>query len=103
MPYSPKTHKQPNVLHKREDRANYDKKRACASERGYDAAWRKVRLHHLTDKPICEDCMRIFIFSPATEVHHIKKLADYPELRDDSSNLLSLCKRCHSVRTAKGE
>ena len=37
------------------------------------------------------------------DVHHIKKLAEYPELKYDSNNLMSLCKSCHSIRTKNGE
>ena len=37
------------------------------------------------------------------DVHHIIKLADRPELRDDATNLMSLCHSCHSKRTAAGE
>jgi 5-methylcytosine-specific restriction protein A len=51
--------------------------------------------------PCCEDCLpRI---TPAVDVHHIRKIADAPELRLVMSNLMSLCKPCHSVRTARGE
>lgn len=32
----------------------------------------------------------------ATEVHHKRELKDYPELRLDDDNLISLCVRCHN-------
>lgn len=32
----------------------------------------------------------------ATEVHHKKELKDYPQLRLDDENLISLCVMCHN-------
>lgn len=32
----------------------------------------------------------------ATEVHHKKELKDYPQLRLDDENLVSLCVKCHN-------
>lgn len=32
----------------------------------------------------------------ATEVHHKKELKDYPRLRLDDDNLVSLCVKCHN-------
>ncbi len=32
----------------------------------------------------------------ATEVHHKKELKDYPKLRLDDENLISLCVMCHN-------
>ena len=97
MPNHPKTNKISKLRQKIvENRPN-------AGERGYDASWRKTRTHHLLHNPLCYDCLKIGLYIPGTEVHHIKKLADYPHLRDDSSNLMSLCKSCHSIRTSRGE
>lgn len=39
----------------------------------------------------------------ANEVHHVAKIADAPERRLDSTNLMGLCKACHSARTSRGE
>ncbi|MBX3001917.1 MAG: HNH endonuclease [Caldilineaceae bacterium] len=39
--------------------------------------------------------------TPATEVHHIIALRDGG--RNEEGNLRSLCKTCHSKRTARGE
>jgi 5-methylcytosine-specific restriction endonuclease McrA len=33
---------------------------------------------------------------PAEVVHHIKEAKDYPALRLDLSNTMSLCKACHN-------
>lgn len=69
------------------------------AERGYDAVWRRFRVWFVARHPVCEDCGRM----PTKEVHHKQKLADHPELRCVESNCLGLCKRCHSIRTKRGE
>jgi 5-methylcytosine-specific restriction protein A len=71
--------------------------------RGYDNIWRAARKYHLQNYPLCADCLKEGKYVPMTDVHHIKKLADRPDLKYDSNNLMSLCKSCHSVRTKKGE
>ena len=102
MPFAPKLHKQPNPARQREARERYDAKRSSAASRGYDATWRLTRIHHLQHNPLCAHCLHAQLFIPATEVHHIIKLAIRPDLRDTSSNLLSLCTSCHSKLTAAG-
>lgn len=73
--------------------------RGTAAERGYDALWRRFRTMFIARHPVCEDCDR----QPTREVHHIKKLAEHPELRLVESNCMGLCTRCHSIRTNRGE
>jgi len=69
----------------------------------YDRRWRSFRLSYLREHPLCVDCQQANKMSPAYEVHHIKKLRDYPDLKFDDANLMGLCKPCHSIRTARGE
>lgn len=80
----------------------YDAWRGSSTSRGYDAAWRRVRVAYLAENPLCADCFPHRL-TPATEVHHVAKVADRPDLRLDFDNLKALCKACHSARTAKGE
>ena len=61
------------------------------------AAWSRFRCAVLAQRPICEECQR----SPATEVHHIRRLRDCPELAYEWANVRALCKACHSRETAK--
>lgn len=103
MPYQPKTHKKPNSFAKKSYQVAYDATRGTSNQRGYDNSWRTVRMQHLLNHPLCEDCLKNKKYEPATDVHHIKKLADNKNLRDVSENLMSLCHSCHSVRTANGE
>ena len=103
VPYQPKRYKTTPVDVHRQYREAYDKKRGTSSQRGYDAAWQVVRLQHLQDYPLCVECLKRYIFTPAVDVHHIIKLAERPDLRDVSSNLMSLCHSCHSKFTAAGK
>jgi 5-methylcytosine-specific restriction enzyme A len=97
MPNQPKTHKPSKLKIKIID------DRPPSSQRGYNSSWRTVRGHHLLENPLCVDCLKHGIYMEGTDVHHIKKLKDYPELRDVPGNLMTLCKSCHSIRTARGE
>lgn len=80
-----------------------DSRRGTSSERGYDADWRKVRRAKLAAEPLCEECRKQKRIRVATEVHHIRTIEEAPELRLEWSNLMSLCKPCHSAIKDKGE
>ena len=69
----------------------------------YGRKWKEFRLRFLAEHPLCEDCQEADKITAASEVHHLAKVTDRPDLRLEWTNLLALCKRCHSVRTAKGE
>jgi 5-methylcytosine-specific restriction protein A len=76
-----------------------DERRGTAASRGYDADWRRVRSLKLINNPLCEDCEEQGRVRVAQEVHHIRTIAARPDLRLSMSNLMSLCKPCHSRRT----
>ena len=80
-----------------------DTNRGSAHARGYTRAWAVIRKAFLQRSPLCHDCGREKPprVEPATEVHHLVKLAEGGT--HDESNLLGLCKRHHSIRTARGE
>lgn len=80
-----------------------DRFRGSASERGYDTSWKKFRKSWLIDHPYCEDCKLESKVKKATDVHHIKKVSEYPELKLDPTNVMSLCHSHHSIRTYRGE
>jgi 5-methylcytosine-specific restriction protein A len=80
-----------------------DGRRGTARERGYDATWERFRVGFLSEHPLCEDCLEAGKYEPATEVHHIRKVRDFPELRLDPTNCRALSHACHSVRTRRGE
>jgi 5-methylcytosine-specific restriction protein A len=59
-------------------------------------AWRGIRKCYLSHNPLCFDCMAQGIVRQAEEVHHI----DNDHTNNLDSNLMALCIRCHSRRTA---
>lgn len=59
------------------------------------ARWQKLRLYHLAQHPLCEECLGVGIITPATEVHHedahkgdLEKFWNGP--------FRSTCASCHS-------
>jgi len=86
-----------------EARNRFDRYRGSSASRGYDGAWQQFREWFLARHPACEDCALRGIVKAATDVHHIKKVADYPELKLVEDNCIALCHEDHSIRTSKGE
>jgi len=79
----------------------HDRERGSSAARGYGWAWRKFRAEFLAlpQHQFCADgCDR-----RATEVHHQKKVRDFPELSRVAGNLRALCYACHAARTKRGE
>ncbi|MBN9347561.1 MAG: HNH endonuclease [Devosia sp.] len=72
-------------------KARADRRRPSSSERGYDAAWEKLRADYLAAYPSCARCGQ-----KAHLVDHKITIAKAPERRLDPSNLQSLCTPCHS-------
>ena len=64
------------------------------------APWRKLRAVFRKRHPLCKHCEEKGVITPAYEVDHIKPISKGGE-RLAWSNLQSLCKRCHSVKTAR--
>jgi 5-methylcytosine-specific restriction protein A len=85
--------------HTKERRRASDAKRPSASQRGYDAKWRRTRADYLRTHPICEDpegCI-----APATDVHHLDGLGPNGPRGHDHQNLESRCHSHHSQETAR--
>jgi len=99
--------------------------RGSTKQRGYDSDWRRFAAWFKVRHPQCVgtanppegwwrwgvddrgrprwllragDCGR-----PTTQVHHLKKIVDFPQLRLVESNCLPQCSECHAVRSARGE
>jgi len=84
--------------HKRKKR--FDRTRPTSTQRGYDWSWRKASQAYRKANPVCVYCRDKGLVSPAQEVDHIKPHKGIQELFWDESNWQSLCKPCHSRKTA---
>lgn len=73
-----------------------------SAKRGYGSDWRKLRGWYIQQHPFCEDCKACGKVTPAVDVHHIKKIADRPDLRLEPTNLRALCKSCHDAAHGRG-
>ena len=80
------------------DKHYYKFQRDPAINKRYGAEWRAIRSVYVAKNPLCEQCYKQGRLTPVQEVHHIKALSRGGT--HDSSNLMSLCKSCHSRITA---
>lgn len=63
--------------------------------------WQVLRSAQLVKEPWCADCLYNNAKQLATDVDHIRAHRGDPKLFFDEQNLQSLCKRHHSVKTAR--
>lgn len=81
--------------HTREENKRYEKyERSPDVKKRYGTTWRKVRSCYVSTHPYCELCFAKGIMKEVEEVHHKKPLSKGGT--HDESNLISLCKSCHS-------
>lgn len=72
--------------------------RGSAHSRGYGRAHQKVRAETMKrDCYLCQRCLEQGRTTPATDSHHVKKLATHPDLHLEPSNRRSLCRECHEI------
>ena len=91
MPWKPKSHRPAaNRRHAR-----------TTTQRGYGWRHQQFRERVLRERPLCEDCLPVV--TPATDVHHVRKIKDRPDLACEDSNVMCLCSECHTKRTSRGE
>jgi 5-methylcytosine-specific restriction enzyme A len=64
--------------------------------------WARTRRRQLDKEPACYDCADKGKLEPATDVHHKRKPLTEIDFFDERW-LGSLCHRCHSIRTQRGE
>ena len=62
--------------------------------------WQKTRDRKLKLNPLCEICLRMGRLTKSTEVDHIKPWIKAETFYCSIQNLQSLCKPCHSRKTA---
>ncbi len=87
--------------HKKQKQKQTDDNRGTAHERGYTATWHKARKRYLAANPICVECEKENIITPANTVDHIIPHRGDKELFWDEDNWQSLCATHHSIKTAK--
>ena len=86
--------------HQRQENKRYEKyDRSPEMKKRYGIAWKRIRDRHIAQHPLCEVCKRNGNLTPAEEVHHIVPLSQGGT--NDITNLMSLCKECHSEITAR--
>ena len=72
--------------------------RSKEEKRQYGYRWKKLRAAYISQHPLCEQCLKEGRVTRAEEVHHIVPLSHGG--KHEFSNLMSLCKSCHSRITA---
>ncbi len=83
--------------HEAERKRIVDAGRPTAAQRGYTSArWRSTRRAQLRREPLCRECGKV-----ATDVDHIDGLGPLGPRGHDPENLQSLCRPCHSRKTAR--
>ena len=66
---------------------------------GYGRAWKRIRDKYASEHPFCELCFESGIIVETEEIHHKKPLNEGGT--HDRSNLIAMCKSCHSQIHAK--
>lgn len=82
------------------ERRKRDAMRPAAHLRGYDAAWHALRRAFIAAHPWCAMCAARGIERRAEVVDHVQGVREAPHLRLDPGNLRSMCRPCHTRRTA---
>lgn len=88
-------------------KARNDKRRAAGytdvSKIGFynTTAWQRLRAFHLSKNPLCVECKRQGLLTPADVVDHIVPLTleNYGKKGLDPTNLQSLCYAHHKLKT----
>ena len=77
--------------HAKQHIRQYELSRETATERGYNAHWKKIRDNKVNHDPLCERCLKIGIDRATQLVHHKDRNRD----NWSNDNLESLCIKCH--------
>ena len=81
--------------HQQKVNSNYEKYgRDPATKKRYGRAWKRIRDKYAAEHPFCELCFKRGIIVETQEIHHKKPLSEGGT--HDRSNLIALCKSCHS-------
>ena len=100
MPNRAPIHRPPGARSKQERQRETDQRRGSSTQRGYDYRWQRYRARFLAEHPLCATCERAGKITLANEVDHIRPHRGNPALFWDRRNHQSLCKPCHSRKSA---
>ena len=78
-------------------KARSDAQRPTSRQRGYDAAWERLRRAVLARDPVCVACYQL----PSRHVDHI--VPRRAGGSDEPENLQGLCAPCHARKTATSD
>ena len=78
-----------------------ERARGSSTQRGYGYKWRQARGEWLEANPLCAECKRQGRVTAAKEVDHIIPHRGDQKLFWRRSNWQSLCRPCHSRKTAR--
>lgn len=78
--------------------AEHQVKRDAETHRLYGRRWQARAKAYIASHPWCEDCLERGEYVPAVDVHHMTAHRGDP-LTFVTSDLMALCKACHTVRT----
>ncbi len=101
MPTAPPRHRPPGWRPPDQRKADADRRRGSAAERGYDWSWQKYRLAFLAQHPLCVECLKRGETTAATVVDHIIDHNGDRQLFWDPANHQPLCKPDHDAKTAR--
>lgn len=81
----------------------HDASRAARQALYNTTRWRKLRLRHLADHPLCVYCQRRGVTAVATVVDHVQPHRGDHARFYDAANLQSLCASCHNHDKSREE
>ena len=96
MPNLPKTRNLSWIANKPKHIRQHDNSKFYQSKQ-----WRMTRKFYIKSNPLCEQCLRSkpSITKGAEMVDHIKQISK-GGMMFDSKNLMSLCDRCHAIKSS---
>ncbi len=79
----------------------YNKSRPKRDRLYYSSQWKQISMLYRKQHPLCEECERNGIITPADLVDHIIAVNDGGNMWE-WENLQSLCMNCHNKKHSKG-
>jgi len=101
MPQRPPVHRPQGWRSSQQRKAEFDRSRESASERGYGHRWQKASKAYLKAHPLCEPCERTGFYHAAEVVDHKIPHKGDMKLFWDRQNWQAMNKVCHDRKTAK--